>query len=100
MYDVKVLDCSVDLEAGDHLAVAVPVEVLELASGLARVVDRPRLASMRQNVQVSVPVGTRANIAPLSLSRPTFAMIVSLRLRKASFLANSPHALANAASPR
>lgn len=31
--------------------------------------------------------------------RPTLAMIVSLRLRKASFLANSPHALANAASP-
>lgn len=50
-------------------------------------------------MQVSVPVGTRANIAPLSLSRPTLAMIVSLRLRKASFLANSPHALANAASP-
>ena len=46
-----------------------------------------------------MPVGTRANIAPLSLSRPTLAMIVSLRLRKASFLANSPHALANAASP-
>lgn len=50
-------------------------------------------------MQASVPVGTRANIAPLSLSRPTLAMIVSFRLLNASFLANSPHALANAASP-
>ena len=50
-------------------------------------------------MQVSKPVGTRANIEPLSLSRPTLAMIVSFGLRKASFLANSPHALANAASP-
>lgn len=50
-------------------------------------------------MQVSVPVGTWTNIAPLSLSRPTLAMIVSLRLLNASFLANSPHALANAASP-
>ena len=55
---------------------------------------------MRQNVQVSKPVGTRANIAPLSPSRPTLAIIVSFRLLNASFLANSPHALANAASPR
>ena len=54
---------------------------------------------MMQNVHVSKPVGTRANLTPLSLSRPTFDEIVSFRLRKASFLANSPHALANAASP-
>ena len=63
------------------------------------VVDPIVPASMRQNVQVSRPVGTRADLEPLSLSRPTLAMIVSLRLRKASFLAYSPHALANDASP-
>ena len=39
MYGVKVLDCSVALEAGDHLAVASAVEVPPLASRLARVVD-------------------------------------------------------------
>lgn len=40
MYDVKVLDCSVVLEAGHHLAVASAVEVPPLACRLARVVDR------------------------------------------------------------
>lgn len=50
-------------------------------------------------MHVSKPVGTRANLTPLSLSRPTLAEIVSFRLLKASFLANSPHAFANAASP-
>lgn len=54
---------------------------------------------MRQNVQVSVPVGTRANIAPLSLSHPTLATIVSFKLLNETILANSRHALANAASP-
>lgn len=34
------LGVGVGVEAGHHLAVTVPVEVLELASGLARVVDR------------------------------------------------------------
>ena len=49
-------------------------------------------------MHVSKPVGTRANLTPFSLSRPTFAEIVSFRLLKASSLANSPHAFANAAS--
>lgn len=46
MYDVKVLDCSVVLEAGHHLAVSSAVEVPPLASCLARVVDR---AAARQH---------------------------------------------------
>ena len=58
MYDVKVLDCSVVLEAGDRLAVAVPVEVLELASGLARVVDR---AAAREHEAERARLGARGD---------------------------------------
>ena len=50
---------------------------------------------MRQNVHVSAPVGTRANRTPAFLSRPTFRMIVSLRLRRTSFRPSSPQYLAN-----
>ena len=36
-------------------------------------------ASIRQNVQASRLVGARANLVPLSLSPPAFAMTVSFR---------------------
>lgn len=56
MYDVKVLDCSVDLEAGDHLAVAPAVEVPPLAGRLARVVDR---AAAREHEAERAGLGAR-----------------------------------------
>ena len=56
MYDMKVLDCSVDLEAGDHLAVAPAVEVPPLAGRLARVVDR---AAAREHEAERAGLGAR-----------------------------------------
>ena len=56
MYGVKVLDCSVALEAGDHLAVASPVGVPPLASRLARVVDR---AAAREHEAERAGLGAR-----------------------------------------
>ena len=52
------LGVGVALEAGDHLAVAVPVEVLELACRLARVVDR---AAAREHEAERARLGARGN---------------------------------------
>lgn len=56
MYDVKVLDCSVALEAGDHLAVASAVEVPPLACRLVRVVNR---AAAREHETERAGLGAR-----------------------------------------
>ena len=56
MYGVKVLDCSVALEAGDHFAVAIPVKALEISCRLARVVDR---AAAREHEAERAGLGAR-----------------------------------------
>lgn len=68
------------------------MEVLPLARRFAHVADRAAAREHEAERAGLEAVETRASLAPLSLSRPTLATIVSFKLRKASFLANSPHA--------